>query len=607
MCGIAGIVRFDNKPIERSRAQRMLGHIHMRGPDGEGVTEHGRCTLIHARLSIIDIAGGRQPMTRGDLTVTFNGEIYNHHDLRSELESLGHTFQTDHSDTEVLLHGYRQWGSDLPAKLEGMFAFAIWNGETRSLFLARDRMGKKPLYLRRRDREITFASLAATLIQKPIEIDPDAMRMFLRLGYTDGQSLIKDITELPPGHWMMVDSTGRARQHGYWRAPTPKADATAGAVLDAIMQAVAMRLEADVELGCFLSGGIDSSVVAAIAQQQLQKRGQQLKTFSVTMPALDYDESAHALAVARHIGSNHTQLAAQPSADMIDDLSKIIAITGEPTADSSILPTHWLSTATRQHVKVALSGDGGDELFAGYDRYRAMRILQTHRWWLRGIPQMLLQNANPRSKRTQLSRLVDAAHQREPAEQYQSMVHLFTDRQINAMGMTASNKTYAPVPDWPVLSDPLQAARHWDMAYYLPMDLLRKVDRASMAVALEVRCPLLDTRVVELAAALTTDRLVPGNRPKHVLRQIAAALVPSSIVNRPKRGFAIPIGQWFNQSLKAPLADHLFGGRLDAMGFERAAVQRFYDEHTQGRADHTHRLFALLELALWGDWLKGLS
>ena len=598
MCGIAGIVRFDRCLIDRARAEALLECLRHRGPDGEGITKLNRCTLVHSRLSIIDHETGAQPMTDGVLTVTFNGEIYNHRELRRELESFGHAFKTDHSDTEVLLHGYRQWGSELPTHLEGMFAFAIWDNEARSLFLARDRAGQKPLYFRLRDNEIMFASLAAALALRRVEVDPDAMRMLLRLGYTGSQSLIRDVEELPPAHCMIVEAGGRVLRRMYWQRLFPDKDAVADSVEQAIDDAVALRLEADVDLACFLSGGIDSTVIAALAQRRLAERGEQLKTFSVKMPAIDYDESDAAQAVADHIGSDHQQLVAEP-ADVMGDLAKLISLTGEPTADSSILPTHWLSAATRAHVKVALSGDGGDELFAGYDRYRAMRLLASHRRWLRHLPMAWLRNANPRSTRTRLRRLVDAARQRQPARQYQSMIHLFSDRQITELGLIASTDRYAPVPDWPGLDDPLQAARHWDMAYYLPMDLLRKVDRASMAVALEVRCPLLDSKMLSAAAALPTSRLTPGGRPKHILRQMAAKLVPASIADRPKRGFAIPIGQWFNSTLRQPLADSLFDGGLDTLGFERPTIERLYDEHTQARDDHTHRLFALLQLSLW--------
>lgn len=604
MCGIAGIVRFDEQPIQRHRIDAMVAHMRHRGPDGQGVKSIGPCALAHTRLSIIDLTGGAQPMTDGNLTVVFNGEIYNHRALRKQLEAEGARFNTDHSDTEVLLHGYRRWGRNLPKHLQGMFAFAIYDDADRSLYLARDRAGKKPLYVARQGQRLYFASLISTLIAGGVaaKLRRDALLTFLRLGYTFNASLLEGVDELPPAHDMHVTPGGRVDVKRYWR-PEPR-DAP---LRDTIEQAVASRLESDVPLGCFLSGGIDSSIVAALAQKQLAERGQRLRTFSVKMPAAAYDESDVAAAVAEHIGSDHTQLSAAPSASIIDDLRNLIAITGEPTADSSILPTHLLSRATRAHVKVALSGDGGDELFAGYDRYRAMGMLRRHGWWLSRMPAAFFDSADPKSWSSRARRLIDAAQFTEPPRQYQSMIHLFTDRQIARLieWDAPLSRPVAPVPDWPQADTPIDAARLWDMAHYLPMDLLRKVDRASMAVALEVRCPLLDTAVIEVAAGLNASQLMPRGKPKALLRQLAAELVPPFVSTLPKRGFAIPVGQWFRQELRSTLHDHLTAGGLDWIGFDRRFINRLYDEHVQYRADHTHRLFALLEIALWVDWLKG--
>lgn len=620
MCGIAGILRFDDRPIGDERLTAMLDHLRHRGPDGDGMVKIGRCSLAHTRLSIIDLPDGAQPMTmprRGDqgpLTVVFNGEIYNHRDLRRQLESQGHRFISDHSDTEVLLHGYRQWGTDLPARLEGMFAFAIWDVDASTLFLVRDRTGKKPLYVWRRDGEMMFASLVATLLRGRGErgrpaIDPQAMLMFLRLGYTGHQSLIAGIAEIPPAHWLSVAPDGVQTLHRYWSppaiAPGPTEDVMA-MLTSVLEQAVAQRLEADVPLGCFLSGGIDSSVVAALAQRQLRSAGgEALRTFSVKMPALDFDESAHARAMANHIGANHRELVAEPGS-VADDLGLLVRVSGEPTADSSILPTYWLSRATRGHVKVAISGDGGDELFAGYDRYRAIRLLAGHRWWLHHVPAGFFGSVDPRSRRTRFRRLLDAARCPEPARQYQSMIHLFSDGQIPELSPALAGQCmppYAPVPDWPREPDVAASARQWDFQHYLPMDLLRKVDRASMAVAMEVRCPLLATAVCDFVSRLSTEQLTAGGRPKALLRRVAEQLAPASIVRRPKRGFAIPIGLWLRGSLRDPLHEHLFGGSLESLGFDCRAILRYYIEHTEGRIDHSHRLFALLDLAIWSAWL----
>ena len=624
MCGIAGILRFDGQTAPEPRLHAMRDHLTQRGPDGHGTSIHGPCGLAHARLAILDRFGGRQPMhapaigNDGPLHVVFNGEIYNHHALRRKLRYLGHTFVTDHSDTETLLLGYRQWGTELPQHLEGMFAFGLWDEQAQQLFLARDRAGQKPLHLRRTEYELSFASLIGTLVAgaEPADrltVDRAALLTFLRFGYAFGDAMIEDVEELPPAHWMTVDAHGRTDVQPYWHVPTACIRESVSAAKQdlgaALENAVAMRLEADVPLGCFLSGGIDSSIVAALAQRALRKRGgESLRTFSVAMPDAGYDETAHAQAVAAHIGSDHHVLQTRPGR-AIDDLEHLMALTGAPTADSSLLPTYWLCRAAREQATVALSGDGGDELFGGYDRYRAMRILRRHAWWLRYVPTGFLQDANPRSTATRARRLIHAARAGDaPAQQYQSLIHLFTDAQIRELeipGVSGWAHTNTPsVPDWPGYGDPVLDAMRWDRAHYLPHVLLRKVDRASMAVPLEVRAPILDTRVQELAAQWLPSVLMPGGRLKGLLRALARDLVPAGIVDRPKRGFAVPIGEWFRDALRDDLADRLFDGTLDTLGVRRQPVQRMFDEHIKRDADHTHRLFALLQLALWGQWLR---
>ncbi|MFA9479705.1 asparagine synthase (glutamine-hydrolyzing) [Phycisphaerales bacterium AB-hyl4] len=632
MCGIAGIVQFDDRPTPMGRVEAMRRHLRHRGPDGDGVSQHDRCALAHTRLSIIDLLSGSQPMhlpglpnadgepppkhsSAGPLHLVFNGEIYNHRDLRQKLERRGHTFASDHSDTEVLLLGYRQWGDQLPKHLHGMFAFAIWDEQARTLLLARDRVGKKPLYFQQQGKTFAFASLVATLLAGDTAeptIDPLAMLTFLRFGYPFAQSMIAGIEELPPAHCMTVDAKGRRQLDRYWRPPPVSRTSTALGAVDAleevIDEAVRSRLEADVPLGCFLSGGIDSSIIAALGQRCLQQRGDgPLKTFSVAMPAIGYDESSHARTVAEHLGTEHTVLQAKAD-DAMADLERLMAVAGEPTADSSILPTHWLCRVTREHVKAALSGDGGDELFGGYDRYRALRLLATHRPWLRALPTSLLHTTNAKSRRTALRRLIEAGRAgASPATQYQQMVHLFTEAQIRELGMVgvselASAGTPA-VPDWTNEGDAVHAAMRWDLTHYLPFEVLRKVDRASMAVALEVRCPLLDTQVCDLAGHLPPRVLMPGGQPKGLLRQLARWYLPASIVGRRKQGFAVPIGNWFRTHLRDALADRLTAGDLSRLGVSETEARRYFDEHLAERADHTHRLFALLQLALWRRWL----
>ncbi len=628
MCGIAGIVRFDGQPIAPMRLQAMLDHVSHRGPDGRGVCADGAWAAAHARLSIIDPATGGQPMhaaaaqtktqtgstsesgEQGPLSVVFNGEIYNHCDLRTQLEAYGHQFVSNHSDTEVLLLGYRQWGTDLPGHLRGMFAFAIWDAQRHRLLLCRDRFGKKPLYINRDGRRLLFASLVGTIVtamNRAPSPDPTALLDYLRLGYPFLRSMVDGIEELPPGHWMTVTDTGTVSTQCYWEPAMPdlgSSTARLAALPSALAEAVRIRLEADTPLGCFLSGGIDSSIVAAMAKRQLAAQGgDSLRTFSVAMPQAHYDESHYANMVARHIGAQHTSLHAAPST-AIDDLTHLMTLSGEPTADSSLLPTYWLCRAAREHVTVALSGDGGDELFGGYDRYRALRLIARYGRYLRLLPAS--GGGEPRSSVARFSRLVRAARAGpEPARQYRRMIYLFSEQQIRELGITASDDPIPPLTNWPAWPDPVPAAMRWDLKHYLPHVLLRKVDRASMAVALEVRCPLLDQSVGDLATALCERELMPRSRPKALLRAMADELLPAAIARRKKQGFAIPIGAWMRQELKQPLADRLFDGTLAQLGLKMDPVRNWFDQHVNGRVNHTHRLFALLQLSLWGQWLHG--
>ncbi len=623
MCGIAGIVRFDDAPINLSRAQAMLQPLRLRGPDDQAIEQFDRCHLAHARLSIIDPTGGGQPMSEATMpgtepiSVVFNGMIYNHGPLRKELESLGHRFTSDHSDTEVLLHGYRQWGTDLPGRLDGFFAFAIWHQGEHRLFLCRDRFGKKPLFIRQTSAELTFASLVAAVLagggDNEIQINPGVLLTYLQLGYSFDHSLVEGVEQLPAGHWMTVDATGRRCVKSYALRPDRSDPGSQPVSRDelsqALKRAVRNRLEADVPLGCFLSGGIDSSLVAALAQHELSALGAPpLQTFSVAMPQLDYDESLYAQQVVGHIGSRHTQLLCEPVGSVMADLDRLVRHTGQPTADSSVLPTYWLSCAARQHVKVALTGDGGDEIFAGYDRYRAMRLLQRHGWWLGIIPPGFVRpnTSKPRHVGTRLRRLLNAARFSSPSQQYRSIMQLFSDEQILAMGLALPNATQA-MPNWTSDADPVTAALDWDRRHYLCHDLLRKTDRASMAIALELRCPLLDGELVDLAARCGPQGLMVAGRTKGLLRQIAGQWLPRAVTDRPKQGFALPVGLWFRRQLKDQLADHLFDHCLEDMGLQRRYIEKIFNEHARSREDHTHRLFALLSLSIWGRWFNEIK
>lgn len=609
-------MHLDGRPVDSSRCQAMLAHLRPRGPDAEGVLEVGNCTLVHARLSIIDLVGGEQPMQLGDtdagppISVVFNGMIYNHRELRLQLEACGYQFKTDHSDTEVLLHGYHHWGRELPAHLEGQFAFAIWHHQKGELFLCRDRLGKKPLYVRQSHNEVAFASLVGAL--ETDSIRQPALRAFLRYGYTFESTMIAGIEQIPAAHWMVVDRQGQIKVERYWQAPPRNVAAVVGLqeMRRLITEAVRLRLEADVPLGCFLSGGIDSSIVAAVAQRVLLESGNgPLQTFSVSLDDSDYDEGPCARRVAVSLGCHHRQVDISPldasgkGKTFFEDLAHLVRHMGEPLADSSLLPTYWISRAAREHVKVALTGDGGDELFGGYNRYRAMRLLGYCREWLRYLPAVPADSRQPFSLRTRLNRLMRASRFQGAFQQYQCMVEIFSERQMEEMGVVGRDPCMDGVKDWSDSSDLSGAAMRWDLHNYLPHDLLRKVDRASMAVALEARCPLLDQTLVETVCQWPSDVLMPGGHLKRLLRQFAADILPADIAPeialRPKQGFAVPIGRWFRKELKDPLADRLLSGHLEELGIKESAVEQLMREHVEEKLDHSHRLFALLSLAVW--------
>jgi asparagine synthase (glutamine-hydrolysing) len=604
MCGVAGMLRFDQQPIEPARLRAMEEAIACRGPDDRGTFVDGRCGLVHARLAIIDKASGAQPMRRGELTVVYNGEIYNHRDLRRQLESLGHRFTSDHSDTEVLLHGYKQWGTMLPRHLHGMFAFVIWDAAERTLFAARDRIGKKPLYFHRSGGEMVFASSVAGVAGGvgALPLNREALGHYLTFGYFDTASIFEGVSELPAGHWMTVSPSGPSRIYPYWQPPPISATRTSVGVADVLRQmiddAVRARLEADVELGCFLSGGIDSTLIACLAQEHMRRQTRRLKTFTVAMPDARYDEGPAARATAEAIGSEHVELVAEPHVE--DDLLTLTREMGEPLADSSILPTYWISRAAKQHVTVALSGDGGDELFGGYSRYRAMLLIRRYRALLNCVPAGLFAAGETKSPTARVRRLIEAASFEHPAQQYLSIVRLFTPGQLRQLGL--GDLAVSQMPSWPDAVDPAEAAKRWDLLRYLPFDLLRKVDRASMAVGLEVRCPMLDSAVVDLAAHLPSAVIMPRGRTKALLRRIAAPLVPPEVLKRKKSGFAVPISAWFRSTLRSMLMRWLLEHRgLTDLGVDRRGLESLIQQHMRGKVDHGHRLFALLGLAMWTE------
>lgn len=652
MCGIAGILRVHPPgvvppPPERAIPESWLDTlddaVRHRGPDGQGrfrdrATSAQGSTLdvafVHRRLSILDHPGGAQPMLLGTpgvpptarvfhgrpgdqvayrpaaarLAIVFNGCVYNHRNLRRALQADGARFATDHSDTEAILHAHAQWGEVAPTRLEGMFAHATWDADGTSLLLARDIAGEKPLYFSRPRADLfAFASTAAALVQLhrvlerdedgivPIRPDPAGVLAWLRFG-ASSLPLLAPIAELPPRSLARVtaDASGSISliARPYEALPERQAEGTLD--LDALERtledAVRARLEADVPIGCFLSGGVDSSLVAAYARREIDR----LTTFTIRMPDPRYDESRFAERVAKSLGTDHHTLAcdARPA----DQLPGLITQLGLPFGDSSLLPTHWVSKAAGAHARVALSGDGGDELFGGYERYAVHRLLASPlRLVLRLLPRAIDRGADPKSRRSKLARLAAAARQG-----YQDLLAVFPRDELRAL--------VPPTPgeSTPLISDPL---RH-DFEEYLPSDLLRKSDTASMAVPLEVRAPLLARPVVHLGLSTPFGVLMPAGERKGLLRALARRLLPREVVDRPKMGFAIPIGEWFRDDfgqLRSLLVDTLrvpdpFPIDLVGVEIDRRRVATLLDEHLNHRRDHSQRLYLLLVLALWCRW-----
>jgi asparagine synthase (glutamine-hydrolysing) len=640
MCGFVGAIAWDQRrALSRPVLDRMAGRIAHRGPDGRGqYVDSGddnrpAVALAHCRLAILDPdPRSDQPFTdapaaggqggQGGRWIVFNGEIYNFRELRRELKSLlpKYAWRTQ-GDTEVLLAAYAAWGTDCLSHLNGMFAFAIWDGPARQLFLARDRMGQKPLYIAHDppSAAIAFASELSAL-REVAWIDPtlnvSALAHYLCWGYIPApQTIHQGIQQLPPGTWAVCRQGGMTTGRYADPAGIRDSDQSGRPAPDPVHQtqvlvhqAVQRQLISDVPLGCFLSGGIDSSIIA-LAMRDLLGDGRAVHTFSIGFDDPRYDESPYAAAVARHLGTTHESFIIHPEA--ADDLPKLAAVFGEPFADSSALAVHYLSRQTRQRVKVALSGDGGDELFGGYDRYRALAIAQrlprgckgilSHPLWQR------LPGTHPKSRLTRFKRLLATLGDPLPAR-YSAYLRLFDDATLDAL-LHPQEKAYLPeaagylseqggaLPQ----TDPLAWATALDRITYLPNDLLTKLDRASMLHALEVRSPFMDPDLAAFAATLSGPQLIgSAGGGKRLLRQAFAHRLPQKVFRRRKMGFALPIGQWFRQRLRPMLHDHLFAAdSFAAAHFNLEAVRCLIQEHESRQADHAQRLYALLMLELW--------
>jgi len=614
MCGIAGVLLFDGGSVDAGWIEQMNCRQAHRGPDGEGLHVRGPIGLGHRRLAIMDPAGGHQPLLHEerDLAVVANGEIYNFRELRSSLESLGHHFKTG-SDCEVILHGYAEWGEAVVARLRGMFAFAVWDGDAGRLFLARDRLGIKPLCYARVRGGLAFASeLQALRILPGVDLstDVEAVDRYLHLGFIPAPSTIhRGITKLLPAHTVSVDiHTGHLRLQRYWQfhwQPEQglSEEAWISRLDESLSSAVESHLMADVPFGAFLSGGVDSSTVAAYATQAL-KGGPGLRTFTVGFAQEGFDERQGAADTARQLGTLHHD--ALVDLDTLTILPQLVHHYGEPFADSSAVCTWRVCELASQKVKMMLSGDGGDEVFTGYPYFpklvQAFPKLEGGRR-LRRLAGDLLRRLgllNPRPT------LPDAWYDRSPYFNQARRLRLWKDEYRNLPEMThAWNSNQFRLAG---AGDTLSRCQSVDLATYLPYDNLTKVDIASMAHGLEVRVPLLDHRLLETVAAIPpslrlarqgTSTGAPEWCGKYLLKRTAERFFPWEMLERPKRGFSMPISSWFAGPFGSELPDRLLDSSagLNEL-FNPQVIQHMVEQHRQGQ-DHSHRLWALLMLAEW--------
>lgn len=621
MCGIAGIAWSDHR--RRSPAglvERMTRVLAHRGPDGEGFREGSGFSLGHRRLSVIDVACGAQPLTNEEESVwiTYNGEIYNFPELRAELLAKGHRFRTS-SDTEVIVHLYEEHGVELVERLRGMFAFGLWDDRRRRLFLARDRLGVKPLVYRLDQDGLRFASELKSLLVEPgapRRLDPRSLDLYLAYQYVPHpRTILEGYSKLPPG-CLAVYEGGKLEIVRYWRPPYEREQALpeeefVRRLRETLTDAVRARLQSEVPLGAFLSGGIDSTIVAGLMREVT--RGP-VKTFSIGFSVKEFDESNYARHAAQWLGTDHEEFFVEP--DAAEVLPLLAWHYDEPFADSSAIPTYYVSRMTRRKVTVALTGDGGDEHFAGYLRYRAVqlgdRIDKMPGLVRRGLTSKLWQripaSVRQRSFRRRLKRLLLLLGER-PQTRYREWISIFGDglrrelytpefRQQLADHSAADwlDRYYAELPG----RDFVTRTMYVDLCTYLPCDILTKVDIASMAVSLECRSPFLDRDVAALAGCMPLSLKLSGGVSKRILKRAFADLLPPTIRRRPKMGFGVPIDRWLRGELSPLLDETVLSRRFRERGwFDPAVVERLAGEHRSKRWDHSYRLWALLMLELW--------
>ncbi len=612
MCGIAGYTHF-TRAFDPGRIRQATSTLRHRGPDQQGVYQSAQVSLGAARLKIIDLEGGDQPIAdeQGDAVVVYNGEIYNHAELRAELEALGHRFRT-RSDTEVLLRAFLQWDTGCFARLRGMFAAALWRQSERRLVLVRDRLGIKPLYYLRRGPELYFGSeLKAILAHPEIErrLDWEGLDRYLTLNYVPcPHTLVAGIRKLPPGHWLEWRE-GRVRQEAYWRLefrparrPLPEACRELDELLSA---AVREHLIADVPLGIWASGGIDSSTILDYAARL---SGARLKTFSISFRGRSFDETPYFREVARRYDCQHHELDLNESLDLAGAVERMVWHSDEPSADAGALPVWFLSEMSRASVTVALSGEGADELFGGYLTYLAdrwARRLRAAPAWSRRLLRRLLAGWPVSDEKIsfeyKLKRFLEGSLL-PPGEAHCYWNGAFCSAEKKAFYLGPQGRETLP-PAWDSLAGRIGYLNRFllfDQLYYLPDDILYKVDRMSMAHSLEVRPAFLDHRIVEFAASLPEDFKIRGGRLKFILRRLMKDRLPAAVLERKKEGLDIPAHQWMRTVLRPLLLDTLAPAALRASGlFDARAVEAMIRRHLERRANLGFQLWGLLILFLW--------
>jgi len=626
MCGIAGIfVRGSFSAGDRDCVRRMSDVLSHRGPDGEGFYFDKAIGLAHRRLSIIDLEGGKQPLSNEDGTVwvTFNGEIYNYVELRDHLLTKGHKFATS-SDTEVIVHLYEEYGDDFITRMRGMFAIGLWDSRNQRLLLIRDRVGKKPLFYAVLNDRVAFASEIKSLLQIPgfpKDIDREALVDYFSLLYVPApKSIFRHVRKVRPAHYVVIDASG-AREKPYWDIQFGETDDKSEAswcaeLLDVYQEAVRLRLRSDVPLGAFLSGGVDSSSVVALMSRMNAGR---VNTCSVGFDEKEFDESGFAATFAKRLGTDHHEEIVRP--DALSVVRRLAWFYDEPFADSSAVPTYYVSQAARRHVTVALSGDGGDENFAGYRRYHHDLIENRCRSYVPEAIRRPLFNAlgqwypkldwAPRMFRAQATFRAFARNSVEGYFYSISAIKPELIQQLLSKEFLESVQGYSSVELFDDYyhrqrhADHLSRLQYLDIKTYLTDDILVKVDRASMANSLEVRCPILDHKFMELAARIPSSLKLKEGQGKYIFKKSLKALLPKEILERRKQGFAVPLVAWFRGELKPMAAESLLSE--DPFGvINRATVDVLWKQHQSGFRDHSTPLWTILMYRLWQQtFLKG--